>query len=33
MVGSDFAEALSGEEEVQVSVVRRRGGKKRTIPV
>jgi len=33
MVESAFAKALSAEEEVRITVVRRKDGKKRTLPV
>lgn len=33
MAGSPFASALSGEEEVQITVVRSKDGKDRTLPI
>ncbi|MBI3840400.1 MAG: DUF2255 family protein [Thaumarchaeota archaeon] len=33
MTAGSFAEALSGEQEVQITVVRRKDGRRRTLPV
>ncbi len=33
MAGEGFRKALAGEEEVQITFVKKKGGKKRTIPI